>query len=1740
MSKEIINKLKTNFDELNQFIRKDDNFIWKLKANVNFDHIKKKIIEIDNLLNISKNNNKINEKIFQTNVDYLKDIMEDLLYDEKKNKDKSKFPSLYDNEFNKKIYENNEFNKYKYEPNYKNKNSKFFEKFTYQKFLRRFMAKDTPYNGLLIYHGVGVGKSCSAISIAEEFKEIYKYSKNNIYLITPNKQLQQNFKNEIFNIDKEENKGLLQNVQCTGNNYVKIYEKYRKKINLNKKKKKGMEIEKKMDMLINNYYSFLTLGDRIPKYYIDENIRSNNINEFNKKIEKIKKDFSNKIIICDEIHEYRVEEEFEKDEKNRKKRKTGKKISQLLKDIARYAVNTKIVLLSATPIFNNYTEIEFILNLLLVNDNRAPIRTNEIFNGDGQISEKFKRKLNGYISYVRGDDPIKFPLKIYPELSSSYSISIDKFNYENNDSNSLNKRIWEIIGVKNDEKLQKLDDLKKIFNSNKNSRQKLLFYKNELDVESEQGKNYCNADSKEKKDKILHIYNDDECIKKMKEIKGDKDGEKKKMILKNYSIKFYNIINNLKNSEGITFIYSRFVEDSIEKLKEILICFGYHHIKKPSDNVKKNSINFVVLQGKDSKNIFSYINLINRNDNKNGEKVKIILGTPAIERGYSFFNVRSVHILEPWFNLSRINQIIGRATRAFSHKQLEDSKQNVTIYLHSTILKGDEDQPLTIDEERWIYSFLKKLRTIKIEQVLKKNSIDCLLNKKINQFTDENYPKKYYDFLYDRTVIDHMNIEIQNVNYLDQDYNELCNFTECKFKCNNEQNINKELKDQQINKHLETSIINKIIKILLKNIFENKLIYKLTEISNDVKSLKRYKRKINYSDNEWNKLLKFALDKMIKDNRIVYSYQGVKGKIINKEDKYYVFQPNYLNNVHLPLYSRYIENADHDNIENIVGNDNNLIEKEMKNDEKNDNNILQNMYNYIDDLNQYLIYIKVYWLIGLLKKEKDDQDKQLKDVRPYIYIHDELLKIDEQSKNFRTVNVLKDILSSFILDIINFRENISNNILLNINYGKENLIQDNFIDKINIIEHIRINNGINDEHVGHIISSILKNEDKSENIITDFDIVMKENRIIKDEIKNIFPYHIDEKEILKLNDNINLIDIDSNKHSKIIWYNEYKKKWDFKNKYIPNEKLQQLQKENKSKINISEEIVKKIDNRLISVYFLRFFEFNNSTEKILDLLRYFYFRCFNDVDFENKYKYLRKIFDDYYNNIKKDENLNLINKIGGKIYFISSNIFYKIEEINGKETWDYNDDEILKLFKINLNGESFDEEDRNTLIQNSFKVYLIHDEKKINNPILYFNPENKPEWTIDNSDEKQSLLNCLKNKVKYIKSLFFFDKSTNNNKNNNFGEFNKEIFAYTLDKYSGVQNSTSWKGESKYGPKKKKSEITDLSLLKLIKENQIIVGQTNAEVSSINLNFLKENNWHTKDIYWKNWYKNNDNLQHLPGSFYAKESNRRRAEYEVNSINYGLGVFLPENYLEKDKKKSVKCNICLSEQTNFKSMALHYQNKHPKEDWKTVKSQYEGRFKKKSRQIKRPIIMNKSNINNLYNKHYENIQKKFRYCINGPGNYFHTNLKNPFFLNVVLYLIKKIINKNDDKNDENLNFLNENNFIMFNNGYTNLEKNIETNCYIKYFWKEESDNGSKTCPCSIPSKLSACRGVYASYMNKKTVIKPFGSQDDLNQFIEVLCRYLNLENGNELKFFMRKDIAELCSYNLFLNNKIKI
>ena len=47
--------------------------------------------------------------------------------------------------------------------------------------------------------------------------------------------------------------------------------------------------------------------------------------------------------------------------------------------------------------------------------------------------------------------------------------------------------------------------------------------------------------------------------------------------------------------------------------------------------------------------------------------------------------------LDPWYNMNRIEQTIGRAVRNCSHKDLPFVERNVEIFLHCTILPNKNE-----------------------------------------------------------------------------------------------------------------------------------------------------------------------------------------------------------------------------------------------------------------------------------------------------------------------------------------------------------------------------------------------------------------------------------------------------------------------------------------------------------------------------------------------------------------------------------------------------------------------------------------------------------------------------------------------------------------------------------------------------------------------------------------------------------------------------------------------------------------------------------------------------------------------------------------------------------------------------------------------------------------------------------------------------------------------------------------
>ena len=350
------------------------------------------------------------------------------------------YPSLSDPSFNIKIAQRKEFRELAYDATiYSIKQraiqlcSADFEIMPHQLFVKNFLSLQTPYNGLLLFMGLGSGKTCSAIGIAEEMRTYLQqtgidqkpFVPRIIVMAAPN--VQDNFRHQLFDPSKlREENGVWNIRSCMGNKLIQ---------EINPSHVKGMTRESLINSIhriINKYYEFMGYYEfanyaKRCIYGEHDEYRGNE----NQEIRNIKKFFSNRLVIIDEVHNIRTEDSLDKTVAN-------KLTYKLLLYIAEHAENLRLVLLSATPIYNSPPEIIGLTNLLNVNDRRSKLRERDVFDSKGNLlphgKELLVRKLTGYISYVRGENPYTFPYRIYPSTFSSQHnkvFSVPTTSYQN-------------------------------------------------------------------------------------------------------------------------------------------------------------------------------------------------------------------------------------------------------------------------------------------------------------------------------------------------------------------------------------------------------------------------------------------------------------------------------------------------------------------------------------------------------------------------------------------------------------------------------------------------------------------------------------------------------------------------------------------------------------------------------------------------------------------------------------------------------------------------------------------------------------------------------------------------------------------------------------------------------------------------------------------------------------------------------------------------------------------------------------------------------------------------------------------------------------------------------------------------------------------------------------------------------------------------------------------------------------
>lgn len=128
--------------------------------------------------------------------------------------------------------------------------------------------------------------------------------------------------------------------------------------------------------------------------------------------------------------------------------------------------------------------------------------------------------------------------------------------------------------------------------------------------------------------------------------------------------------------------------------------------------------------------------------NHHGQVIKLLMITQSGAEGISLKDVREVHLIEPYWNDVRIQQVIGRAIRAKSHLALPESERNVKIYNYQMKFadsqKGERtltyhDKNLTSDQYVASVAQIKSLFTNGLLGVLKDTAVDCYLHKEFTK-----------------------------------------------------------------------------------------------------------------------------------------------------------------------------------------------------------------------------------------------------------------------------------------------------------------------------------------------------------------------------------------------------------------------------------------------------------------------------------------------------------------------------------------------------------------------------------------------------------------------------------------------------------------------------------------------------------------------------------------------------------------------------------------------------------------------------------------------------------------------------------------------------------------------------------------------------------------------------------------------------------------------------------------------
>jgi superfamily II DNA or RNA helicase len=606
----------------------------------------------------------------------------------------------------------------------------------YQQFIGQYLNYQSPFNDILVYHGVGSGKTNTAINI---YNILFNYTpKWNIFLLIP--------------------------ASLHDDPWLKDIKKWMKKDNYDQR-----------------FANIIFIHYDSP--YADRDF-----------LDKIKNADASRmsVFIIDEVHKF-ITNVY--NNISSKKGKRAQIIYDYIQQEKRENSNTRIILLSATPVVNNPFEFVLIFNLLRPDIfptseaifEQLFISSTNFSSLNENTKNLFQRRILGLVSYYIGATPDKFaekfihyvkiPMESYQEEIYNYFEVIEEkkekmlrslFRGKVGDTMSTYSSytrqacnfVFPIISDKingelrprpsqfniNDKTTEILEENKKInkLKSNENVIEYLKKIKLYINSFIDYLKNILKLDTDHTLSDDIKLFHS-KFNGSFKEFYKSED-KKSKLFLALYksSPKFIRIIFNILKTKGTVLIYSNYVEmEGLQLLKIYLNFFSFISIDQDTEfdknnldsknNLKKDGYRFCEFHGgikKDVRRINKEI--FNKTENKYGKYCKIIMISSAGAEGINLYNVRQVHIVEPFWNEVRIEQVIGRALRYCQHKDLPLNERKVDIFRYKMIRTSDKNKKITTDEKLEDISRKKNNLLASFIEAVKEAAVDCELFKAHN------------------------------------------------------------------------------------------------------------------------------------------------------------------------------------------------------------------------------------------------------------------------------------------------------------------------------------------------------------------------------------------------------------------------------------------------------------------------------------------------------------------------------------------------------------------------------------------------------------------------------------------------------------------------------------------------------------------------------------------------------------------------------------------------------------------------------------------------------------------------------------------------------------------------------------------------------------------------------------------------------------------------------------------------